>query len=685
MYNGGTLNLYNSILAKGTGTGGNCATNYRPTDNGYNLSDDATCANFSGTSKTVTTAQLNLGLLQNNGGPTKTILPGQNSVAIDAIPNSTNGCGTTVTTDQRGYARPQGNGCDVGAVEAQFSSEYLNPTSGNNQQADENTQYASPLSVTITDTSTGAGVSGAQVIFTAPSSSSSITFTNGSNVFTSTTNSSGIAASSVFTANNQPGYVTVTVSVNYATLNPHTVTPHDITGPVYFTLINTYPNGLNVLSVNNPNLVFNSNTPQTQSLKLLATAATTTWSSNISYSVGANNWLTLATTSGTLLAGNSQNIEVSANSKSLQPGTYTASLTFSEVNNSTNSVTVQVSLTVGNAAGSYTYYLPFVSNAANDYTSQLTLQNMGNGPATISAQYFDSNGQAVGQTSLAGTATCSTLAQNAACVAPNPFASGAKGTGVLVSSQALSVLVQEATPFGSSAYAVSAWASASLVAPLAINNSGGFNTQLTIANVGASATTATVSFYDQSGNQVAGATKTLNLAAHAVTKLDQTAADSGLAAGFYGWAKIDGAAGASLVAQVLETRADIKFVALANAQVASATKVYAPAIFNNAFGGFSTGMNIVNPNANPTSVTITYYDNTGRAYSAAPLNLPAHGVAPVYQGGNNAGLPTNFYGSATISSSAGNIVVVVNEAGNKTASGRPKAAPMRRQPLELTG
>ena len=74
-----------------------------------------------------------------------------------------------MTTDQRGYTRPQGNGCDVGAVEAQFSSEYLNPTSGNNQQADENTQYASPLSVTITDTSTGAGVSGAQVIFTAPS------------------------------------------------------------------------------------------------------------------------------------------------------------------------------------------------------------------------------------------------------------------------------------------------------------------------------------------------------------------------------------------------------------------------------------------------------------------------------------------------------------------------------------
>jgi hypothetical protein len=31
------------------------------------------------------------------------------------------GCGTTITTDQRGYARPQNGDCDVGAYEAVFS------------------------------------------------------------------------------------------------------------------------------------------------------------------------------------------------------------------------------------------------------------------------------------------------------------------------------------------------------------------------------------------------------------------------------------------------------------------------------------------------------------------------------------------------------------------------------------
>ena len=61
----------------------------------------------------VSAAQLKLGELGQNGGPTQTHEPGSGSVAIDAI--DTADC--EVEDDQRGVARPQGAGCDVGAVE----------------------------------------------------------------------------------------------------------------------------------------------------------------------------------------------------------------------------------------------------------------------------------------------------------------------------------------------------------------------------------------------------------------------------------------------------------------------------------------------------------------------------------------------------------------------------------------
>ncbi len=79
--------------------------------NGYNLSSDATC-DFTNTADLVNTDPL-LGPLQDNGGPTFTheLLTG--SPAIDAGTNS--GC---PATDQRGFTRPVGASCDIGAYEA---------------------------------------------------------------------------------------------------------------------------------------------------------------------------------------------------------------------------------------------------------------------------------------------------------------------------------------------------------------------------------------------------------------------------------------------------------------------------------------------------------------------------------------------------------------------------------------
>lgn len=58
-----------------------------------------------------------LGSLDDNGGSTPTMLPAPGSPALDAISLSGGACATSVTSDQRGVARPQGDGCDIGAVE----------------------------------------------------------------------------------------------------------------------------------------------------------------------------------------------------------------------------------------------------------------------------------------------------------------------------------------------------------------------------------------------------------------------------------------------------------------------------------------------------------------------------------------------------------------------------------------
>jgi hypothetical protein len=86
--------------------------------NGYNIESPRDTCGFDqdGTDKVdVTEAQLNLGELADNGGPTMTHALGAGSVAIDHI--SAVDCG--VTTDQRGEPRPVGDGCDVGAFEVQ--------------------------------------------------------------------------------------------------------------------------------------------------------------------------------------------------------------------------------------------------------------------------------------------------------------------------------------------------------------------------------------------------------------------------------------------------------------------------------------------------------------------------------------------------------------------------------------
>jgi CSLREA domain-containing protein len=113
---GGTLTLAGSIVAAQAG-GGDCATTAGAsiTSAGYNLASDASCWATGGTDQANGDAAL--GALADNGGNTRTHLPGAGADGRDVIPSGVGLCDGTYPNDQRLSARPAGSGCDSGAVE----------------------------------------------------------------------------------------------------------------------------------------------------------------------------------------------------------------------------------------------------------------------------------------------------------------------------------------------------------------------------------------------------------------------------------------------------------------------------------------------------------------------------------------------------------------------------------------
>jgi hypothetical protein len=118
----GTANVINSILAfnREEATPSNCSTSgsgkiTSPETFGYNIETGTDCGFTAIGDRQETNPDFSSEAPQNNGGNTDTLYLEPNSPAIDAIPAENPFC--QGRTDQRGLARPQGAGCDIGAVE----------------------------------------------------------------------------------------------------------------------------------------------------------------------------------------------------------------------------------------------------------------------------------------------------------------------------------------------------------------------------------------------------------------------------------------------------------------------------------------------------------------------------------------------------------------------------------------
>ena len=150
----------------------------------------------------VSAASLNIGPLAANGAINQThaLLPG--SIAIEAGNNAYVVAppfdNVSPITDERGtgFPRQVGAAVDIGSFEANYA---ITATAGTGQSTIVGSAFVTNLAATVTES--GNPVSGVSVTFTAPGSGASGTFANSTNTETVTTNASGIATASQFTAN----------------------------------------------------------------------------------------------------------------------------------------------------------------------------------------------------------------------------------------------------------------------------------------------------------------------------------------------------------------------------------------------------------------------------------------------------------------------------------------------------
>ncbi|HET9906171.1 MAG TPA: choice-of-anchor Q domain-containing protein, partial [Anaerolineales bacterium] len=217
---GGIDNLDGSVTMKNTLLAGNSSANSGQdctgviASSGYNLIGNTSGCSLAMSTGDQTNVNPNVGPLVGTPGyhPLRAGSPAINA----GNPAGCIGSTGTLSTDQRGASRV--GTCDVGAYE------YTSPGSvvslwivnGNNQSTAPTLAFPLPLSVMALD-SIGSPVPGVSITFTAPASGASGTFAStGARTTSVNTDTSGVATTSTFTANNQLGSYLVSAATSGA-------------------------------------------------------------------------------------------------------------------------------------------------------------------------------------------------------------------------------------------------------------------------------------------------------------------------------------------------------------------------------------------------------------------------------------------------------------------------------------
>jgi CSLREA domain-containing protein len=174
---GGTVTLRNTVVADNLAKLVPSDCQGTLTSQGHNLLRTTTGCTMTLGMGDQTGVDPALGTYGNNGGPTGTRMPNAGSPLLDAGDPGTPGTGGTTCTalDQRGYVRPAGSACDIGAVERDAVAATTTTTVATTSTSTSTTVTTTTTTVATTTSSTVATTSTTSTTTTSTTSSSSTT------------------------------------------------------------------------------------------------------------------------------------------------------------------------------------------------------------------------------------------------------------------------------------------------------------------------------------------------------------------------------------------------------------------------------------------------------------------------------------------------------------------------------
>ena len=316
------------------------------------------------------------------------------------------------------------------------------------------------------------------------------------------------------------------------------------------------------------------------------------------------------------------------------------------------------------------------------FTTSITYQNAGTGPAQITLTYFsEANGTAVASTPLpvlAKGASSSVFVGSVSQVGPT-----FKGSGVLSSDQPIvATLVQ--LPAGTSAVKNRPLSNgfsegtARVLLATVLKNKFNATSVFSVQNAGSAPVSFQVKIFNAEAPTNAPVVVPVTNLPAGSTKYFDMGTIAGLPAVLNGSAVVE-STGGSLVATVMELSTTGIAVSAFEGIPSGANKVYMPSALCNAFGGQGTAYAVQNTGTASTSVKVTYSPS-----GKSETKTVAAGAKASFHGCGDTGTlnVAGFNGSATIQAGPGGSIVAIGKVGGTgissaflgAASGAPKLA-----------